>query len=235
MAVSVSLNTKFYSELCNFSWVPDFLKSRKIQAEMIELRTQLKATKNAPATNAEMADRLVAAYEKYKRGRLVALGKIFESVRNHLQPFDSLQNQLDHPANRRASMIFDPSEIREAVNLLPEPSNALSAAAKKKALAALAAKQAKLEKQLADVSPPGFFKMAGGRVVEDKREALLKSWQQKQGRCREKCGVYGFPLGQCPPAEQAAWRKLDLEKYINRVNGEEANPGLSGYRIAAWG
>lgn len=47
---------------------------------------------------------------------------------------------------------------------------------------------------------------------------------------KEPCGVMGFQLRECPHAEQAAYCKLNIAPYFNKVSGDVVNLWRKNYR-----
>jgi hypothetical protein len=234
MSITVNLNPPHYAELNAFDWVSDYLAGEKIRAEIHEAKKELARVKRAPSTNAELKRRLIASYREHQAERLEALGRLFEEIREHPDPWKRMKLDAGRERNLQAIMELSEETIGAAVDTIDEPPGAVTQATKEKLIEKLGQKISDAERKLEKISDPRFFVIKNGTVSTDKRAALVAYWRALQGKCKAPCGVLGFELKESPKPEQKAWKSLQIDRAINKA-GQAPSPNRKDYRIAAWG
>ena len=227
--IAASLQVPFYDQLYGYKWAADFNQAVKLQAEIAALTTEKKQAIDAPETNADFLAGLLAEYDAATETRILDLAG---GLNRNRQFGGAVLVRL--PAGRQHfTGQVSADEIRQAVATLPEPENAMTAAAREKTIAGLEKRLAGLKDRLQAASPPEYFTMKNGQVAHDMRAEFCQHWRQLQGKCSEKIGPMGFPLGQSPAIEQAAHKSLLIGQAVNPA-GLAANPRRSDYRIRQW-
>ncbi len=194
-----------------------------------DLTTEKKQAIDAPETNADFLAGLLAEYDAATETRIADLAGGLDRNRQ----FGGAV-LIRMPAGRQhftAQVSAD--EIRQAVETLPEPAGALTAAAREKTIAGLDKKLTALKDRLKAASPAEFFTMKNGQVAHDMRSEFTTHWRGVQATSSEKIGPMGFPLGQSPAIEQAAHKALQIGQAVNPA-GLAANPRRADYRIRQW-
>ena len=139
----------------------------------------------------------------------------------------------DSHSVERSKEIYPWADIEAAVDLIPEPPDAMSEKQREKAISKLEKKIADSIEKLLRVSPPEFFEMKNGKVVRDLRSDFVHYWRQRQQKCNAPIGPTGIMLAMCPRTEQAAYQRLDIHKGINKL-GLDPSENRSHARISVW-
>lgn len=200
----------FYPSLVRYEWLPDFLRCRKIEAEIRLLVAEKKRLQSAAPSVVDLKNRLRAGWQEFQNRRILQLSKLIQKSQTSSNPLAHLEK---NPKMQEVGLAISWEDIEAALELLAEGSEGrLDDSEKADRLDEVEKKIAELTVDLAAASPQSYFMIKGGAISCDSRQAFVEHWGSVQARCNAPCGPQAFSLAASSEVEQDAYFRLGIDK-----------------------
>ncbi len=190
-------------------WVPEFLESEKLIAEIVALREKRTLIKKSDPTEEDVLAAAKEDYQAYRQQRIRRLSDRLAAGRGRALKFfrhDDIQPLV----------LWD--EIAEAIKVFsPSLAGGVSEKIKKSQIGKINDDIEKIISRLRSKNDPRYFVIAdNGQVTTDRRGEFVSRWFKTQRKIYDKCNVRGIALKNCTDQERRAYGLLGIDKAINR-------------------
>jgi hypothetical protein len=192
------------------AWVPDFKKVLEAQQKYIEGRAEYHTARELPLIKDDMRDIWLNTYETHTDNLKQLLVRLISGSYEKADPIGLLTSKEISPLALISKEFF-----LEALELVPEPENAVSAKEKIRLKKAAEKKMDAAKKAVSDHSPQGFLMLKSGEIKNDSRLEFVNFWYTLQGWLARPCGPRGIALELSEPDEKWAFEQLGIAKSIS--------------------
>ena len=206
----------FYEFLNSYIWVDAYLKCQKLKTQLERLRSKESKISQMPCDTKDVLDNLSKSWEDHKLRQLEMLKTFVVRNWDHPDLIHCFVSECEAPYSELKTIQVPDLELFEiAVKQSKPRAETIRNRKREAALDKIAEELASLKVEIATVSPANFFMRSKHGVVLDIRETFVDFWENLQEQVDAPCGPRGLVLDFSEPAEQEAWRKLNLERHIN--------------------
>jgi hypothetical protein len=206
----------FYAFLNRYDWINDFLKCENLKIQLEKLRERESQIKRLPCDPADVLTNLRQSFEAHQDRQIETLKTFIE---RNWENSDLLQRFVSECESPHAGVDFmqvpDLRFFETALKRVRIPGETIKNKKREAILDKLASEIAGLKVDLTKLSPQNFFMKSRGGIILDIREAFVEHWADYQRQANAPCNPRGLVLEYCEPAEQEAWRKLNLKQYVD--------------------
>lgn len=209
-------NVPFYEFLNSYEWVPDFIKCENLKIQLEKLRKRESQIKRLPCDPADVLTNLRQSFEAHQNRQIETLKTFIERNWENPDPLQRFVSECESPyAGIEITQVPDLKLFESALKQVKIPGETIKNKKREAILDKLASEIAGLRVDLTKLSPQNFFMKSRGGIILDIREAFVEHWADYQGQTNAACNPQGLVLEYCEPAEQEAWRKLNLKQYVD--------------------
>ena len=206
----------FYEFLSSYGWVDDFIKCENLKIQLEKLRERESQIKRLPCDPADVLTNLRQSFEAHQDRQIETLKTFIERNWGNPDPLQRFVSECEAPyAGVEFTQVPDLRFFETALKRVKTPGETIKNKKRETILDKLASEIAGLKVDLTKLSPQNFFMKSRGGIILDIREAFVEHWADYQGQANAACNPRGLVLDFSEPAEKEAWRKLNLERYIN--------------------
>lgn len=206
----------FYEFLNSYEWVDAFIKCENLKTQLENLRQRESQIKRLPCDPADVLTNLRQSFEAHQDRQIETLKIFIERNWENSDPLQRFVSECEAPYAGVEFTQVPPLQVFEAaLKRAKIPDKTIKNKKREAILDKLASEIAGLKVDLTKLSPQNFFMKSRGGIILDIREAFVEHWADYQGQTNAACNPRGLVLDFSEPAEKEAWRKLNLERYIN--------------------
>ena len=206
----------FYEFLNSYEWADDFIKCQSLKTQRENLRQRESQIKQLPCDPGDVLANLRQSWQAHADRQIETL-KVF--IKRNWENPDPLQRFVSECESPYAGIDFtqvpDLRFFESALKQVKTPDKTIKNKKRETSLDKIAAEIVELKVELATLSPSKFFMKSRGGIILDIRDAFVDFWVDLQGQVNAPCGPRGIVLEYCQSVEKEAWRKLNLDRYIN--------------------
>ena len=216
VTVLAKRSVPFYEFLNSYEWVDAFIKCENLKTQLENLRQRESQIKRLPCDPADVLTNLRQSFEAHQDRQIETLKVFIKRNWDNTDPLQRFVSECESPyAGIEITQVPDLRLFESALKQIETPDKTIKNKKRETALDKIAAEIAELKVDLTKLSPPNFFMKSRGGIILDIREAFVDFWADLQGQVNAPCGLRGIVLEYCQFVEKEAWRKLNLERYIN--------------------